>query len=67
MVDLLYTHVVGAAPDALTRKSFTDLLDNGVYSVASLGVLAANTDLNKTNVDLVGLAKTGLAYLPFSG
>lgn len=67
VVDLLYTNVVGQAPDAATRKSFTDLLDAGVFNVASLGVLAADTELNKTNINLVGLAQTGLAYVPFEG
>jgi serralysin len=67
VVDLLYTNVVGQAPDAATRKSFTDLLDNGTFTAGSLGVLAADTELNKTNINLVGLARTGLEYLPFSG
>ena len=64
VVDLLYTNVVGSAPDAATRKSFTDLLDNHTFTVASLGLLAADTDLNKTNINLVGLAQTGLEYSP---
>ena len=63
VVDLLYTNVVGQAPDAATRKSFVDLLDNHTYTVASLGVLAADTDLNKANINLVGLAQTGLEYV----
>ena len=67
IVDMLYTNVVGTAPDAATRKSFTDLLDNGTFTVASLGVLAAETDLNKANINLVGLAQSGLEYLPFAG
>lgn len=67
VVDLLYTNVVGQAPDAATRKVFTDLLDNGTFNVGSLGVLAADTELNKVNINLVGLAQTGLAYLPFGG
>jgi hypothetical protein len=65
VVDLLYTNVVGQAPDAATRKTFTDLLDNGSFTVSGLGVLAAETELNKSNINLVGLAQTGLAYLPF--
>lgn len=67
VVDLLYTNVVGQAPDAVTRKAFADLLDNHTYSVASLGVLAADTDLNKANINLVGLAQTGLEYVAFNG
>ncbi|MCF8148326.1 MAG: M10 family metallopeptidase C-terminal domain-containing protein [Sulfuritalea sp.] len=66
VVDLLYTNVIGQAPDAATRKTYTTLLDNQTYSVASLGVLAADTEYNKANVNLVGLAQTGLGYLPFT-
>ncbi len=67
VVDLLYTNVVGQAPDAATRKTFTDLLDNGTFTVGGLGVLAADTELNQVNINLVGLAQTGLEYTPFSG
>ena len=66
VVDLLYTNVIGQAPDAATRKTYTTLLDNQSYSVASLGVMAADTEFNKANVNLVGLAQTGLGYLPFT-
>jgi hypothetical protein len=58
---------VGQAPDAATRKTFTDLLDSGTFTVGSLGVLAADTELNQTNIKLMGLAQTGLAYVPFGG
>jgi hypothetical protein len=55
---------VGQAPDAATRKSFTDLLDNGTFTVGGLGVVAADTELNQTNINLMGLVQTGLEYLP---
>jgi hypothetical protein len=67
VVDLLYSNVVGNIPDPETREYYTGLLDSGAHTMASLGVLAANTDINRANIDLVGLAKTGLAYLPFEG
>jgi hypothetical protein len=67
VVDLLYTNVLGLPPDELTRELFTVLLDNRTYTIASLGVLAADTDLNKANINLVGLAQTGLEYSPFTG
>lgn len=70
VVDLLYTNLVGKAPDAATRQNYVDLLKYGTFTVASLGVLAADTELNKTNIKLVGsssLVQTGLEYLPFSG
>lgn len=67
VVDLLYTNVVGAAPDADTRKSFVELLDNHTFTIASLGVLAADTGMNQTNINLAGLTQAGLEYLPYSG
>lgn len=67
VVNLLYSQLVGHVPLPEVRQSFVSLLDSGAYTVASLGVMAANTDINRTNIDLVGLAKTGLAYEPFEG
>lgn len=61
VVDLLYTNVVGTAPDANTRQPFVDQLDTGAISVVNLALLAADIDLNKAN--LVGLAQHGLVYL----
>lgn len=65
VVDLLYTNVVGQAPSAQARAEYVDMLDSGSLSMASLGLLAANTGLNASNVNLVGLARTGLDYLPY--
>lgn len=65
VVDLLYTNVVGQSPDDVAPKTFTDLLDSGTFTVGGLGVMAADTDFNKTNINLMGLAQTGLEYLPF--
>lgn len=67
VVNLLYTQVVGQAPSAAVRQSFVSLLDSGVHTIASLGVMAADTDLNRANIDLMGLARSGLAYQPFEG
>jgi Ca2+-binding RTX toxin-like protein len=63
VVDLLYANVIGHAPDAATEASFVALLDNHTYTTASLGVLAADTSFNAVNVNLTGLAQTGLAYV----
>ncbi|PVE05063.1 hypothetical protein B472_16445 [Limnohabitans sp. Rim28] len=65
VVNLLYTQLMGLAPSAEVRQGFVSLLDSGTHTIASLGNIAANTDINRTNIGLVGLAKTGLAYLPF--
>jgi Ca2+-binding RTX toxin-like protein len=63
VVDLLYTNVVGHAPDAASEASFVVLLDNRTYTPASLGVLAADTSFNAVNINLTGLAQTGLQYV----
>jgi hypothetical protein len=62
VVDLLYTNVVGHAPGADDLSDFVDLLEHGTFTVASLGVMAADTALNQANIDLVGLAQTGIDY-----
>jgi len=64
VVNLLYTNVVGTPPPAADLALFTGWLDSGAYTRASLGVLAADTALNTANVNLVGLATSGLEYLP---
>ena len=66
VVELLYGNVVGVPPSAGDRDYFVGLLDNSVYTVAGLGIMAADIDLNLTNINLVGLAQQGLEYLPYS-
>ena len=63
VVDLLYGNVVGFAPSLADEAHFVELLDSGVHTVASIGIMAADTVLNEVNVNLVGLSKTGLEYL----
>ena len=64
VVDLLYTNVVGSAPQASERAFYVGLLDRGEQTAAGLGVLAADTVNNAKNIDLVGMIASGLAYLP---
>lgn len=64
VVTLLYTNVVGLAPGDADRAAYVALLDNHTYTPGSLGLMAATTALNDQNIDLVGLAATGL---PFTG
>lgn len=67
VVDLLYTNVVGVPPGDADQAYFVALLDSNVYTVASLGVMAADIDLNLVNIDLVGLTQQGLEYAPYEG
>lgn len=62
VVNLLYTNVVGTAPSAGDRDYFVGLLDSGAYTVASLGVMAADHSLNTDHINLVGLAQTGIEF-----
>ena len=62
VVNLLYTNVVGEAPDLPTRLAFEALITSGQFTQASLGVLAADHELNLARIDLVGLADIGIAY-----
>jgi hypothetical protein len=64
VVDLLYKNVVGVLPDDITRAAYVSLLDSGAFSIGTLGVLAADTSYNLANINLVGLAQTGLEYIP---
>ena len=63
VVTLLYTKVVGVAPGSADLATFTGLLSSGAHTQATLGVLAADTDINQLNIGLVGLASTGLDFL----
>ena len=64
VVTLLYTNVVRVAPPPADLAYYVGLLDNRSYTPATLGVLAADTDLNLLNIDLVGLAQTGIPFTP---
>lgn len=63
VVNLLYTNVVGSAPDSAALDTYTGWLDAGTYTVAELGVFAADTTNNTDHINLVGLVNTGLEYI----
>jgi len=63
VVELLYTNAVGVVPTTQQVQAFVALLDDGTYTRASLGALAAEYAVS--SVTLAGLAETGLEYTPF--
>ena len=67
VVNLLYTNVVGVAPDPGSLANFVGLLDRHEYTPATLGILAADFYLNLENINLVGLANTGVEFIPLPG
>ena len=65
VVSLLWTNVIGTKPSEADKAPFITLLENGM-SAGALAHLAADTSLNTTNINLVGLAQTGIEYIPVS-
>lgn len=63
IVNLLYGNVVGYAPPPADLAYFKGLLDSHALTPAGLGVLAAETELNADNIDLVGLMEFGIGYV----
>lgn len=63
VVDLLYTNIAGVAPTADQAAHYLVQLNGGAFTQASLGVFAAETAENAAQIDLVGLAGTGLTYV----
>ena len=63
IVSLLWNNVIGTKPTAADKQPFIALLENGM-SAGALAHLAADTSFNITNINLVGLAQTGIEYIP---
>jgi Ca2+-binding RTX toxin-like protein len=63
IVTTLWTNVVGSVPSANDKAPFIKLLQDGL-SAGALAHLAADTSLNTNNINLVGLAQTGIEYTP---
>ena len=62
VVDLLYSNVVGMLPGTADHNYYVGLLNAKTFTPASLGVLAAETTENTLNINLLGLASTGIGY-----
>jgi len=63
VVDLLWGNLFGVLPTDNEAARYIALLDDGKHTPESLGVRAAELDLNTTNIDLVGLAQTGIEFV----
>jgi len=63
IVSLLWKNVIGSTPTASDKQPFIALLENGM-TPGALAHLAADTSFNTTNINLVGLAQTGIEYIP---
>jgi len=63
IVSLLWTNVIGTKPTEADKQPFIALLENGM-TAGALAHLAADSSFNTTNINLVGLAQTGIEYIP---
>lgn len=61
-ITLLYQNLLGIQPSASDLTLWTNTVSSGQITQASLAVLAADTALNATNINLVGLTQTGIEY-----
>ena len=62
VVGLLWTNVVGTAPTADQARPFVDMLNSGM-TPGQLAEMAARTELNLEQIDLVGLSQTGILFV----
>lgn len=63
VVSLLYTNVVGRAPDTASLAFYKNQLDTGSFTQGTLGLMAAETAFNTSNINLVGLHQTGIEFV----
>ena len=65
IVSTLWKNVFGTTATSSDKAPYVRLLDDGM-SPGTLAWLAADTTFNKVNINLVGLAQTGIEYIPVS-
>lgn len=65
VVSTLWKNVIGTEATTAIKAPYIKMLNEGM-KVGDLVVLAADTSFNTTNINLVGLAQTGIEYLPVS-
>ena len=63
VITLLWNNIFGSPPSIDQQAPYIKMLINGM-SPGSLAQLAAETTFNITNINLVGLAQTGIEYIP---
>ncbi len=61
-VNLLYQNLVGVLPSIADLNYFVETINSGQFTQSSLAIMAADLDLNATNINLTGLAQTGIEF-----
>lgn len=62
-VSLVWSNLFGAAPAAAEAAPYIAMIDSGSYSAGALAAMAADTAFNTTNINLTGLAQTGIEFI----
>ncbi len=63
VVNLLFNNLAGAAPSAGDLATFVGLIDNGTFTPVSLAIVAADNEINTSNINLIGLSSAGLEFI----
>ena len=61
-VTLLFQNLAHANPTAQDLSTWTNQISNGTYTQTSLAQFACDNAINTNNINLTGLAQTGLTY-----
>ena len=62
VIDLLYTNVVGTETPQAYLDDYGALIDSGSITPAQLAISVGNHSLTANELDLIGLAQTGIEY-----
>ncbi len=62
VVTLLWTNVIGSAPTESNKAPFIGMLQGGT-TPGALAHMAADTEFNTLNINLVGLMQTGIGFI----
>lgn len=65
LVRLVYRNVVGFDASQATVAELAGWLNTGQMSRAEFGLFAATVPINAESIELIGIAQTGLDYVPF--
>jgi hypothetical protein len=66
-IQLLYQNVLGVNATTSDVNTWSAQIQSGQYTQLSLAVMAAQSALNVSHINLTGLTQHGLPFLPFSG
>lgn len=65
IVSLLWTNVMCGQASTSDKATYISMIENGI-TPGALAHLTADTSFNANNIKLIGLATTGLEYIPFN-